>query len=134
AKANLPTQAIFQLARTASWATARRMSGHDGEVCFAHVDVRWQHADPPSARFGDRAPHLVDLVLVGREGRGEELRGVVPLQKRRLIGDECVRRRVRFIEAVRRKALYLLEYRFRLSRIDTVFPRAFDEGLLLTRH
>ncbi len=56
------------------------------------------------------------------------------LQVRRLIGDQRVSRGVRFVEAVAREGLHLIEDLGGRLGIDFLFLRAVDETLALARH
>jgi hypothetical protein len=106
----------------------------DLEVRVALVDVGREHRDAHRARVGDRADDLVDLVLVARHDRAEELDRVVRLQVRRLVRDERVRGRVALVEAVAREVLEQPEDALGVGLATPFFFAPRRGSRLLLRH
>jgi hypothetical protein len=89
---------------------------------------------PIALAFGDRAHDLLDLLLVGRERRADELGGEMRLEVGRLVRDERVRGRVRLVEAVARELLEQVEDLAGLAAVVAETLGAVDEGALLLGH
>jgi len=98
------------------------------------VDVRRQHREAQRPRLVEEADHLVGVVHVRGQHRGHELRRVVHLQPRGLVGDQRVRRRVRLVEAVLGELLHQVEDLRRRARVHAAFGGAGLELGAFLRH
>src|SRR3989338_4127343 len=105
--------------------------GYDGERREAFVDARRVRVDAQAFRFLDQKRDALHVGEVGRHERRDELGGEVRFQKRRLVPDERVGDRVRFVEAVAVERFDELPDLVRGFFGDAVFHHARDELVLL---
>ena len=114
-----PQRVLYSLAAQ-RFPVGCRVRVDDLEVGVALVDVGREHRHPHRARVGDGADDLLDLVLVARHDRAEELDRVVRLQVGGLVRDERVRRGVALVEAVAGEELEQPEDRLGVLLRDAV--------------
>ena len=107
---------------------------HDAEPHRRDVHIGRLDTDPHRTALLDVLHDPVGVAHFRGEQRRHELHGVVRLEVRRLVGDERVRRAVRFVEPVPRELLHQLPHAVGLRLRDRALGTAGDELLALLRH
>ena len=110
------------------------VAANDREVDVRLVHVRRQHLDPHGAALADVAHHAVGVRALRGEERGHEVRGMVRLQVRGLVGQPRVGRGVRLVEAVARELLHVVPDLAGLLLRDPALDAALQELVLLGGH
>ena len=106
----------------------------DAEIDGRLIDARRQHANSRFARLGCKHRELVRVAHIERHGRCKEFLAEVRLQIGRMIADESIGRRVRFVEAVSGELVDEFEDVFRFFFLHVFGDGALDEARLLLRH
>ena len=88
-------------------AEADALVAHHRELEARLVHVGGEDEEAQLARLVDVTHHVVGIADLRRQQRGHELRGVVRLEPRRLVGEHGVRDRVRLVEPVAAEGLDL---------------------------
>jgi hypothetical protein len=104
------------------------------EVSVAHVDVRRFDGDAHLAALVDVLNHVVGASRHRGEQRSHELYRIARLQIRGVVGQKCIRGRVRLVEAVAGKLGHEVEDLLDFLRRIAALYRAFDETLALLCH
>ena len=117
-------------------AQAEADAGGSGDLkrVLRFVHVRRMNGELHADAFVDERDDLVGLVHVRRQHRRHERRGVVCLEPGRLVGQERVRGRVRFVETVAREFFHQIEDHRGLRLTHAARHRAAHEYRTLLGH
>ena len=124
------------LAADAAQRRQRVMDGVAGGIEFdaGAIDRGRLDLDAEPLRLGAEFGELVGVAHVERHRRGEKLDRIVRLHVGGLIGQQRIRRRVRFVEAVFGEFGAGIEDHFGVGAPDAAFDRSGDEAAALRRH
>ena len=128
--------ALDRLAADAAQRGERVMDGVavDVELDAGAIDRRRLDLDPEPLGLGAEFGELVGIAHVERHRRRQELDRVIRLHIGGLIGQQRIRRRVRFVEAVFGEFGAGVEDHLGVGAADAALDRAGDEAVALRRH